>query len=100
MARLVDTLVEAYRESITALDWMGEDTKVKALAKLDAFTPKIGYPVKWRDYSALVLEPDNLLGNVRRASAFEQDRELAKIGKPIDRDEWFKIGRASCRERV
>src|SRR3712207_5348010 len=51
MARLVETLVEAYRESITALDWMGEGTKVKALAKLDAFTPKIGYPVKWRGYS-------------------------------------------------
>ncbi|WNB86747.1 M13 family metallopeptidase [Cellulomonas sp. ATA003] len=89
MERLVETLVEAYRESITALDWMGEGTKVKALAKLDAFTPKIGYPVKWRDYSALVLAADDLLGNVRRASAFEQDRELAKIGRPIDRDEWF-----------
>jgi putative endopeptidase len=89
MARLVDTLVQAYRESITALDWMGAATKVKALAKLDAFTPKIGYPVKWRDYSALVLAPDDLVGNVRRASAHEQDRELAKIGQPIDRDEWF-----------
>jgi putative endopeptidase len=89
MARLVGTLVEAYRESITALDWMGEGTKVKALAKLDAFTPKIGYPVKWRDYSALTLAPDDLVGNVRRASAFEQDRELNKIGTPIDRDEWF-----------
>jgi putative endopeptidase len=89
MARLVETLVEAYRESITALDWMGESTKVKALAKLDAFTPKIGYPVKWRDYSSLVVRPDDLVGNVRRASAFEQDRELAKIGRPIDRDEWF-----------
>jgi putative endopeptidase len=89
MARLVETLVEAYRESITALDWMGEGTKVKALAKLDAFTPKIGYPVKWRDYSALTVEADDLVGNVRRASAFEQDRELNKIGTPIDRDEWF-----------
>jgi putative endopeptidase len=89
MARLVETLVEAYRESITALDWMGDGTKVKALAKLDAFTPKIGYPVKWRDYSALTVDADDLVGNVRRASAFEQDRELAKIGKPIDRDEWF-----------
>ncbi|WP_298460605.1 M13 family metallopeptidase [uncultured Cellulomonas sp.] len=89
MARLVETLVEAYRESITGLDWMGEGTKVKALAKLDAFTPKIGYPVRWRDYSALVIAPDDLVGNVRRASAFEQDRELAKIGTPIDRDEWF-----------
>ena len=89
MARLVDNLVEAYRESITVLDWMGEGTKVKALAKLEAFTPKIGYPVTWRDYSRLVLAADDLVGNVRRASAFEQDRELAKIGKPLDRDEWF-----------
>ncbi len=89
MATLVDNLVEAYRESISVLDWMGDDTKVKALAKLDAFTPKIGYPVKWRDYSALVLTADDLVGNVRRASTFEHDRELTKIGKPLDRDEWF-----------
>lgn len=89
MEVLVGHLVEAYRESIGELDWMGEETRVKALAKLDAFTPKIGFPARWRDYSALVLEPDDLLGNVRRANAFEQDRELAKIGKPIDRDEWF-----------
>lgn len=89
MEELVGHLVEAYRESILALDWMGEDTKTKALAKLDAFTPKIGYPVKWRDYSGLELKADDLVGNVRRASAFEQDFELNKIGKPIDRDEWF-----------
>lgn len=86
--RLVQNLIEAYRESIEALDWMGEDTKVKALTKLEAFDPKIGYPVKWRDYSDLVVEADDLIGNVRRASTFEQDWELAKIGQPIDRDEW------------
>ena len=89
MAQLVANLVEAYRESISVLDWMGEGTRVKALAKLDAFTPKIGYPVKWRDYSALVLAADDLVGNVRRASVVEQDYELGKIGKPLDRDEWF-----------
>ncbi|WP_448629790.1 M13 family metallopeptidase [Cellulomonas soli] len=89
METLVGHLVEAYRESISALDWMGEATRAKALAKLDAFTPKIGYPVRWRDYSALEVRSDDLLGNVRRASAFEQDRELHKIGRPIDRDEWF-----------
>jgi len=89
MTVLVDNLVAAYRESISTLGWMGEDTRAKALAKLDAFTPKIGYPVKWRDYSTLTVSPDDLVGNVRRASAFEQDWELAKIGKPIDRDEWF-----------
>lgn len=89
MDALVGHLVEAYRESISALEWMGAETRAKALAKLDAFTPKIGYPVKWRDYSVLVVHPDDLVGNVRRASAFEQDWELGKIGKPIDRDEWF-----------
>jgi len=89
MDELVTNLVEAYRESITGLEWMGEETRTKALAKLDAFTPKIGYPAKWRDYSSLVVSADDLVGNVRRASAFEQDRELSKIGKPIDRDEWF-----------
>lgn len=89
MDALVGHLVEAYRESISRLDWMGEETRAKALAKLDAFTPKIGYPVRWRDYSALEVRADDLLGNVRRANAFEQDRELAKIGRPIDRDEWF-----------
>ncbi len=89
MDELVANLVAAYRESITALDWMSAETKVKALAKLDAFTPKIGYPAVWRDYSALDIDPSDLLGNVRRSYAFEQDRELRKIGKPLDRDEWF-----------
>ncbi len=86
--RLVHNLIEAYRESIENLDWMGAETKVKALAKLESFDPKIGYPVKWRDYSDLIIESDDLIGNVRRASAFEQDWDMAKIGQPIDRDEW------------
>jgi putative endopeptidase len=86
---LVANLVAAYRESITALDWMTDETKAKALTKLEKFTPKIGYPVKWRDYSALVVEADDLVGNVRRSNAFDLDRELGKVGKPIDRDEWF-----------
>jgi len=89
MEVLVENLIEAYRESITALDWMGDDTKVRALAKLDAFTPKIGYPARWRDYGPLVVAPDDLLGNIRRANVFDQNRELAKIGRPVDRDEWF-----------
>ena len=89
MDRLVGHLVDAYRESIQQLDWMTDETKAKALAKLEKFTPKIGYPVKWRDYSELVVDPEDLVGNVRRAHAFEQDRELGKIGRPIDRDEWF-----------
>ncbi|WP_125774950.1 M13 family metallopeptidase [Antribacter gilvus] len=86
---LVEALVAAYRESIEGLDWMTAETKAKALAKLERFTPKVGYPVKWRDYSALVVDVTDLVGNVRRANGFEQDRELGKIGRPLDRDEWF-----------
>ena len=86
---LVDNLIEAYRESITALEWMSEETRGRALEKLDKFTPKVGYPVKWRDYSALVISATDLMGNVRRIAEFESAREFGKIGKPIDRDEWF-----------
>lgn len=86
---LVANLVEAYRQSIAALPWMGEDTRGRALDKLSKFTPKIGYPVKWRDYSALDISADDLIGNVRATNEFEFKRELGKIGKPLDRDEWF-----------
>ncbi|HEU4467354.1 MAG TPA: M13-type metalloendopeptidase [Agromyces sp.] len=89
MDELVANLVEAYRRSISELDWMGEETRAKALDKLEKFTPKIGYPVKWRDYSTLVVSADDLVGNVRAAAEFEFQRQLGKIGKPIDRDEWF-----------
>ncbi|ARC55554.1 Neutral endopeptidase [Frondihabitans sp. 762G35] len=86
---LVANLVEAYRQSITALDWMTDATRGRALEKLDRFTPKIGYPVKWRDYSPLRIDAGDLVGNVRATAVFGFDRELGKIGKPIDRDEWF-----------
>ncbi|MGD9606419.1 MAG: M13 family metallopeptidase [Leucobacter sp.] len=86
---LVEHLVEAYRQSILSLEWMGEETKQRALEKLGKFTPKIGYPVKWRDYSALTVDAGDLLGNSRRVAEAEFDRELGKVGKPIDRDEWF-----------
>lgn len=89
MDELVANLVEAYRESIAGLDWMGEETRAKALDKLEKFTPKIGYPVTWRDYSTLEVSADDLIGNVRAAAEFEFQRQLGKIGKPIDRDEWF-----------
>ena len=89
MDALVANLIEAYRQSIQKLEWMGEDTRERALDKLGKFTPKIGYPVKWRDYSALVIDATDLVGNVRAAALFEFNRELNKIGKPIDRDEWF-----------
>ncbi|MFB7892212.1 M13 family metallopeptidase [Microbacterium sp. NPDC056044] len=89
MDELVGNLIEAYRQSIAELEWMSPDTRERALAKLDAFTPKIGYPVKWKDYSTLEIEADDLVGNVRRAHVWEHDRQLAKVGQPIDRDEWF-----------
>ncbi|HEY1762655.1 MAG TPA: M13-type metalloendopeptidase [Acidimicrobiales bacterium] len=89
MDELVANLVEAYRQSIATLEWMSPATRERALEKLEAFTPKIGYPARWRDYSALAIRADDLIANVRTASAFEFNRQLAKIGSPIDRDEWF-----------
>ncbi|MCL2595864.1 MAG: peptidase M13, partial [Promicromonosporaceae bacterium] len=89
MDELVANLVAAYRQSIIDLEWMGAETKAKAIIKLEKFTPKIGYPVKWRDYSSLVIAADDLLGNMRRSNVCDTERELAKIGKPLDRDEWF-----------
>jgi predicted metalloendopeptidase len=88
MQRMVDNLLEAYRQSITNLDWMTADTKKQALEKLGKFTTKIAYPDKWRDYTGLVIKPDDLLGNVERAQRFETDRQIAKLGKPVDRTEW------------
>jgi len=85
---LVANLIEAYRQSISALDWMGEETRQRALDKLAKFTPKIGYPDSWRDYSSLRIDPADLMGNVRAARAFEFQRQLNKIGKPVDRGEW------------
>ena len=91
MDELVANLVTAYRRSIEALDWMGEDTKRHAYDKLDRFYPKIGYPTEFRDYSSLTVSADDLLGNVASASAFETDRQLAKVGQPVDRDEWLML---------
>jgi putative endopeptidase len=86
---LVANLREAYRVSISDLDWMTPETRQRALVKLDKFTPKIGYPKTWRDYSQLRIDRDDLYGNVRGGSAFGFDHELAKLGGPVDRDEWF-----------
>ncbi|MCW2769065.1 MAG: peptidase [Aeromicrobium sp.] len=89
MTELIENLLEAYRQSITALPWMSDETKKRAHDKLDSFNPKIGHPDAFKDYSALETTPDDLLGNMRRAVAVATDRELAKIGSPIDRDEWY-----------
>ncbi|PWF55662.1 M13 family metallopeptidase [Massilia glaciei] len=88
MDTLVKNLVEAYRQSIETLEWMGPETKKEAQAKLAKFTPKIGYPNKWRDYTTLAIKPNDLVGNMMRASTFDYKRGLAKLGKPIDREEW------------
>ncbi|CCH77325.1 putative peptidase [Nostocoides japonicum T1-X7] len=89
MEILVGNLVEAFRRDFETLDWMSPETRKEALAKLERFVPKIGHPQEWRDYSALVVDPSDLVGTVRRASAFELDRNLAKLGGPVDRSEWF-----------
>ncbi|MCJ7826903.1 MAG: peptidase M13 [Demequinaceae bacterium] len=89
MDELVANLIEAYRRSITSIDWMMDATRVKALDKLDQFVPKVGYPNKWRDYSGLTLDPESLVGNVRRSSAFEEDWGWGRLTKPTDREEWF-----------
>ena len=85
---LVKNLIASMDKHLVALTWMAEETKAKARAKLAAFTPKIGYPDKWRDYSALQIVPGDAVGNAMRAQAFEYQRQLDKVGKPVDRSEW------------
>jgi len=89
METMVANLLAAYRDSITTLDWMSPETRQQALDKLSKFSVKIGYPRKWIDYGALEIKPDDLVGNVMRARRFEDARQTAKLGRPIDRDEWL-----------
>jgi putative endopeptidase len=89
MEAMVDYLSLAYEESIRNLDWMTAETKAKALEKLSKFNPKIGYPDEWRDYSSLDIAEDDLVGNIIRARVFDHYRDIDKLGKPIDRNEWF-----------
>jgi putative endopeptidase len=86
--KLVHNIIAAMDERLSRLIWMDPATKIAARAKLAAFTPKIGYPEKWRDYSALEIKRDDLFGNVVRGNQFEWQRNLNKLGKPIDRGEW------------
>ena len=88
MEKLVADLRVALKARIEKLDWMSPETKARAQAKLASFTVKIGYPNKWRDYSALTIKPDDLYGNVQRSNAFEWAFNVDKLGKPVDRDEW------------
>ncbi len=86
---LVDNLIKAYHSSISKLDWMTEATRSEALDKLSKFHAKIGYPDKWRDYSALQISPDDLIGNVQASSSFEFDYMIEQLSKPVDPDEWM-----------
>jgi predicted metalloendopeptidase len=88
METLVQNLIAAYRKRFETNDWMSPETREKALAKLAAFRPKIGHTKKWRDYSALEVRPDDLVGNVCRSATFEWERNLKRLGGPVDKDEW------------
>lgn len=89
MDEMIANLIEAYRQSITELDWMSEETKAQALDKLSKFNPKVGYPSEWRDYSALAINAGDLVGNVKSAATFEYNRQIGKLDKPVDKNEWF-----------
>jgi putative endopeptidase len=86
--KLVKNLLVAMGQRLDNLAWMSDETKAKAKAKLATYNPKIGYPKKWRDYSALEIKAGDIVGNATRASEFEYNRNLAKLGQPVDRDEW------------
>lgn len=86
--KLVDGLLDAMGRSIRSLDWMGEETKTEALAKLSGFTYKIGYPDRWRDYTGLEVERRSHVGNVMRGSIFEFRRQMGRLDEPVDRGEW------------
>jgi putative endopeptidase len=88
MVKLVHNLITAYHQSVDTLDWMSANSKKEAQKKLDKLAIKIGYPNKWRDYSALEIKKDDLIGNSIRASLFEYQRSINKLGKPVDREEW------------
>lgn len=88
MLQMVHDIEGAMSKDIESLPWMSPETKAKAEVKLHEVADKIGYPDKWRDYSKLIVKPDDPLGDLLRANAFENDRELAKIGKPVDHQEW------------
>ncbi|HET7321804.1 MAG TPA: M13 family metallopeptidase [Longimicrobiaceae bacterium] len=88
MEEMVDNLLAAYKVAIDELEWMSPATKKQAQAKLAKFNVKIGYPDEWRDYSALTIQPGDLFGNLERASEFQYNRMIGRLGQPIDRGEW------------
>jgi putative endopeptidase len=88
MADMIANLKVAFEQSIRELEWMSDDTKKEALAKLAIFNAKIGYPDVWRDYDCLEIHPDDLVGNLRRASQCEYERNIGRLGQEVDREEW------------
>ena len=88
MQTLVANLIEAYEISIKDLTWMGAETKTEALDKLSKFTPKVGYPDEWRDYSALEIRADDLYGNLKRAALARYEEQVQRQSGPVDRNEW------------
>src|SRR5690554_1534475 len=89
MEQLVANLKRAFHDSISDLPWMTPATRERALAKLASFNTKIGYPDKWRDYSALDIEAGDLIGNIQRIRLWHHQRDVERLGQPVDRDEWF-----------
>jgi putative endopeptidase len=89
LAAMIENLRDAFRESIEELDWMSDETKAEALDKLASFNVKIGHPTEWRDYSALELADDDIVGNTRRSMAFGYDEMVSRLGQPVDRERWF-----------
>lgn len=89
MEGLVANLIKGFEQAIDGLEWMSAETKVAAKEKLNKFTPKIGYPDKWKDYSALEINPDDLVGNYVRHNTWAYQDMAQKLGKPVDRSEWF-----------
>ena len=88
MNELIENLKAVFHDRLLKVDWMTEGTRAKALAKFERFTQKIGYPEKFRDYSSVEIKRDDFIGNVQRAESFETKRELARVGKPVDKTEW------------
>jgi len=89
MEKMIANLIEAYRQSIIDLDWMSEETRQQALDKLSKFNPKIGHPDEWRDYSSMEIVAGDLAGNVKSAATFEYNRDIGKLDRPVDKNEWF-----------
>jgi len=89
MEELVDNVIATLDESLDGLEWMSDETRARAREKLSKFTPKIGYPDEWKDYSRLTIVAGDHVGNLQRTTEWDHQREIDKLGKPVDRNEWF-----------